>query len=57
MITYVYCELEVSDGTLNFSCGLKIARNEAKKEQVSWIFNQASIGNSLETVFKTLKIA
>jgi hypothetical protein len=37
--------------------GLKIARNEAKKEQVSWIFNQASIGNSIETVFKAFKIA
>jgi hypothetical protein len=57
MITYVYCELEVSDDALNFSSGLKIARNEAKKEQVSWIFNQATIGNSIETVFKALKIA
>lgn len=57
MMTYIYCELEVSDDTLNFSVGLKIARNQAKKEQVSWIFNQASIGNSLETVFKMLKIA
>ena len=57
MMTYVYCELEVSNGTLKFSAGLKIARNEAKKEQVSWIFNQASIGNSIETIFETLKIA
>ena len=57
MMTYVYCELEVSDSTLNFSVGLKLARNEAKKEQVSWIFNQASIGSSLETIFETLKIA
>jgi len=57
MITYTYCELEVSDGALKFSDGLKIARNQAKKEQVSWIFKQASIGNSLESVLKTLKIA
>ena len=57
MMTYVYCELEVSDSTLKFSSGLKIARNQAKKEQVSWIFNQASIGSSLEAIFETLKIA
>ena len=57
MMTYVYCELEVSDSTLKFGNGLKIARNQAKKEQVSWIFNQASMGNSIENVFKALKIA
>lgn len=57
MITYVYCELEVSNGTLKFSVGLKHARNQSKKDQVSWIFNQASTGVSLEAVFETLKIA
>ncbi len=57
MITYVYCELEVSDGTLNFSTGIKTARNEVKKERISWIFNQAKQGISIETILKTLKVA
>lgn len=57
MITYVYCELEVSNSKLNFGIGLKNARRQSKKEQVSWIFNQASMGISLETIFETLKIA
>ncbi|MCB2290145.1 transposase [Clostridium sp. CS001] len=33
MMTYVYCELEVSDSTLKFISGLKIARNQAKKKE------------------------
>jgi Transposase DDE domain len=57
MITYVYCELEVSNGTLNFNVGIKSARNQSKKERVSWIFNQADSGIPLEAIFKTLKIA
>ncbi|WAG48720.1 IS701 family transposase [Clostridium tagluense] len=57
MMTYIYCELEVSNGTLNFSVGIKIARNQSKKERVSWIFNQADLGISLEAIFKILKIA
>ncbi|MCB2313387.1 transposase, partial [Clostridium tagluense] len=57
MMTYIYCELEVSNGTLKFSVGIKIARNQSKKERVSWIFNQADLGISLEAIFKILKIA
>lgn len=57
MMTYVYCELEVSNNTLKFSVGLKNARNQAKKDQVSWVFTQTSNGISLETIFETLKIA
>ncbi|MBX4262539.1 hypothetical protein KTC96_25120 (plasmid) [Clostridium estertheticum] len=57
MITYVYCELEVSNGTLNFNVGIKSANNQSKKERVSWIFNQADSGIHLEAIFKTLKIA
>ncbi|MBU3127240.1 hypothetical protein LGL55_13480 [Clostridium tagluense] len=56
-MTYIYCELEVSNGTLNFSVGIKIARNQSKKERVSWIFNQADLGISLEAILKILKIA
>ena len=56
MMTYVYCELEVSKGALNFSVGIKIAKNKSKKERVSWSFNQADLGISIETIFKTLKI-
>lgn len=57
MITYVYCELAVSNGTLNFNVGIKSARNQSQKERVSWIFKQADLGTPLEAIFKTLKIA
>lgn len=57
MLTYVYCGLEVSGDTLNFSKGIKVARKEAKQNQVAWIYEQALAGVSLNKVFQNLKIA
>ncbi len=57
MITYVYCELEVSNGKLNFSTGIRTARNQVKKERISWVFNQANQGISIDAILKTLKVA
>ena len=57
ILTYVYCELEVSGGTLNFSKGLKIARKEVRRNQVAWIYNQAQMGAPLDQVFQALNVA
>lgn len=57
MLTYVYCGLEVSGDTLNFSIGLRIARKEARQNQISWIYNQAQSGVPYEQVLKALKVA
>lgn len=57
MLTYVYCGLEVSDNTLNFSNGLKNARMETRQGQIAWIYQQAQSGVSFEQVLKSLKIA
>lgn len=57
MLTYVYCGLEVSDSTLKFSHGLKIARNQLARERVTLIFNKATSGSTLNEIFETLKIA
>jgi len=55
MLTYVYCELEVSGDTLNFSKGLKVTRKEVKQNQIAWIYNQAQAGTPLEQVFQAFK--
>ena len=57
MLTYVYCGLEVSSGTLNFSKGLKKTRKEAVRNQTAWIYNQAQAGIPLMQVFEALKVA
>lgn len=57
MLTYVYCQLEVSEGTLNFSKGLKNTRREVKQNQIAWIYKQAQVGVPLEQIFRELKIA
>jgi len=57
MLTYVYCELEVSGNVLNFSKGLKITRKEIKQNQIAWIYKQAQAGTPLEQIFQLLKIA
>lgn len=57
MLTYVYCGLEVSGETLNFSKGLKFARKEVKQNQIIWIYEQTSDGVSLKQIFETLKVA
>lgn len=35
--TYVYCGLEVSEGTLKFSNGLKTARTQLGAEKINFI--------------------
>ena len=57
MLTYVYCELEVSGDVLNFSKRLKLSRKEIKQNQIAWIYMQAQAGTPLEQVFQLLKIA
>jgi len=57
MLTYVYCELEVSGNVLNFSKGLKITRKEIKQNQIAWIYKQAQAGTPLDQIFQLLKIA
>ena len=55
MLGYSYCGLEVKDGVLNFSDGLKTARKEIKRVETTWIYNQAQKGVSLEAVLKSCK--
>jgi hypothetical protein len=57
MLTYVYCELEVSGDVLNFSKRLKLSRKEIKQNQIAWIYMQTQAGTPLEQVFQLLKIA
>lgn len=57
MLTYVYCGLEVSGNTLNFSKGLKVARKEIERNQIAWIHQQAQDGMPIEQIFKALKVA
>ncbi len=42
---------------LNFSTGIRTARNQVKKERISWVFNQANQGISIDAILKTLKVA
>jgi hypothetical protein len=57
MLTYIYCELEVSGDTLSFSKGLKNARKEVQQNKITWIYEQSKAGVSLEQIFQVLKIA
>ena len=57
MLSYLYCGLEVFDGSLNFSNGLKESRKEIKRMETSWIYQQARNGVSLDSIFLELKIA
>ena len=57
MITYTYCELEVSGESLNFSKGLKFARKKVEQNKIAWIHEQSKAGVPLEQIFQALKIA
>lgn len=57
MLTYIYCGIEAKENTVNFNKGLKIARNEVKRNQITWIYQQAQNDISIDKIFKTLKIA
>ncbi len=41
MLCYLYCELEVQGVSLGFSKGLNHARNEVKRLEITWIYEQA----------------
>lgn len=57
MLTYLYCELEVRGESLSFSQGLKKVRKEVKQLEITWIYNQAIQGASLQNIFKNRKVA
>lgn len=57
MLTYLYCELEVQSKSLGFSKGLSKCRNEVKQFEITWIYNQAKQGISLQTILKSRNIA
>ena len=57
MLTYTYCELEVSGDSLNFSKGIKSARKEVQQSKIAWIHEQSKTGVPLEQIFQALKIA
>ncbi|WP_054742796.1 hypothetical protein [Cellulosilyticum ruminicola] len=54
---YLYCELEVQGVSLGFSKGLKEARNEVKRLEITWIYEQATKGISIQNIFKKRGIA
>lgn len=56
ILTYIYCELEVQGESLGFSKGLKKARNEVKKLELTWIYNQATQGIQLQEILKIRNI-
>ena len=57
MLTYLYCELEVQGESLGFSRGLKKVRKEVKQLEITWIYNQAMQGVSLQNILKKRKVA
>jgi hypothetical protein len=57
MITYVYCGLEVSNGTLKFSDGLKIARAQLEAEKITFIYEKTQLGEPLDTILKFFNVA
>lgn len=57
MLTYTYCEMEVSNETLSFGARIKTTRNQLTKERVTWIFSQSLKGSTLDEVLNALKIA
>ncbi|WP_157047860.1 transposase, partial [Cellulosilyticum ruminicola] len=52
MLCYLYCELEVQGMSLGFSKGLKQARNELKRLEITWIYEQAIKGISIQNISK-----
>lgn len=57
MLTYTYCGMEINDEMLSFGTGIKKARIQVIREQVTWLFSQYQGGCTLDEVFKALKIA
>lgn len=57
MLTYLYCELEVQGHSVGFSKGLRRCRNEVKQFEITWIYNQACKGTSLQTILKSREVA
>lgn len=57
MITYVYCGLEVSENTLKFNDGLKIARGQLEAEKIAFIYEKTQAGEPLENILEFFKVA
>jgi hypothetical protein len=57
MLTYVYCGLEVSGETLNFSDGIKIARKQLEVEKITLIIEQAQAGKSIADILNLFAAA
>jgi hypothetical protein len=52
MLTYVFCGIKVSDETLNFSNGIKKARNQLSVERITIITEQVRLGKSTDEILK-----
>lgn len=55
-ITYTYCKIS-SKNYLHFNSGYKLVQNKVRRESIIWIYNAAQNGESIEKIFKQLKIA
>ena len=55
-INYTYCKL-YSNKTYHFNTGYKSAKKSLIKSKITYIYEAAANGKSLEEIFKTLKIA
>lgn len=56
IITYTYCKLS-SRNNQQFNSGYKLVQNNIKKENIIWIYKAAQNGESIDNIFKQLKIA
>lgn len=55
-ISYTYCKL-YSNESYHFNTGYKSAKKALMKSKITYIYEAAANGRSLEEIFKTLKIA
>nr|WP_238475976.1 hypothetical protein [Clostridium manihotivorum] len=55
-INYTYCKL-YSNESYHFNTGYKSAKKALIKSKITYIYEAAATGKSLEEIFKTLKIA
>lgn len=56
MITYVYCELEVSKNTLKFSNGPKTAITQLEVEKITLIYEKTQVREPLDAILSFLML-
>lgn len=56
VMNYLFCKLH-SKSIQHFNVGFHMLQNKLRKENVLWIYNAATKGESIDTIFKHLKIA